>query len=89
MSGILPIGLESKGEGEEGLIWQGERESGLTLLWTPGNQTCFSSFNFAGPFGRSQIVGEKGLRCSSSAKAWKAYSTLFETLVLTKEYSWW
>ena len=60
---------------------------GYTLPWTPGNQHCLKFLGLTCPAGFSHIVGEKGLRCSSRARAWKAFSTPGDTAVSMKEYS--
>lgn len=57
------------------------------MLWTPGNQHCLSDFRRVGPIDFSHMVGENGLRRSSRARAWNAYSTFGLTLVSTNAYS--
>lgn len=55
------------------------------MLWLPGNQTCFRLVLF--PSMRSHSAGRKAYRGSSSASAWKAFSTLSEICVLVNRHS--
>lgn len=52
-----------------------------TLEWLPGNHTCLS-FVVVFPSRRSHRAGRNEALGSSSARAWKAFSTLVEICVL-------